>query len=92
MSSRPFHRLLIANFILSFPEKSCFFGYLFGFQGILSSVYLDGRPLQKWKMLPISLQNLNEAQRVNPIILNTTTNAFLRRSARKKLRNRKSKF
>ncbi|KAL0415095.1 UNVERIFIED_CONTAM: Beta-galactosidase 17 [Sesamum latifolium] len=44
--------------------------YIFDRKGILSSVYLDSRPLYKWKMLPIPLQNLNEATQINPIILN----------------------
>ncbi|KAL0341883.1 UNVERIFIED_CONTAM: Beta-galactosidase 17 [Sesamum calycinum] len=44
--------------------------YMFDRKGILSSVYLDSRPLYNWKMLPIPLQNLNEATQINPIILN----------------------
>ncbi|KAM0011904.1 putative beta-galactosidase [Helianthus debilis subsp. tardiflorus] len=39
--------------------------YLFDSKGILSAVYLDGKPLLKWKMLPIPLSNLNEAPKNN---------------------------
>lgn len=63
--------------------------YIFDRKGILSSVYLDGRPLYKWKMLPISLDNVIESQNVNPIILNATTTEFLRKSARKRLKDQK---
>ncbi|KVI05905.1 Beta-galactosidase 1-like protein [Cynara cardunculus var. scolymus] len=41
--------------------------YLFDSKGILSTVYLDGKPLLKWRMLPIPLNNLNEAQKINPV-------------------------
>ncbi|KAL8458565.1 hypothetical protein ACS0TY_036184 [Phlomoides rotata] len=44
--------------------------YIFDRKGILSSVYLDARPLYKWKMHPISLENVNEALKFNPISLN----------------------
>ncbi|PHU15007.1 hypothetical protein BC332_16212 [Capsicum chinense] len=36
--------------------------------GILSPVYLDGEPLQKWKMLPIPFHNLNEDRKINSVI------------------------
>lgn len=58
--------------------------YIFDRKGILSSVYLDGRPLYKWKMLPISFENVDEAQNINPDILNATAGEFLKRSSRKK--------
>ncbi|KAG8362986.1 hypothetical protein BUALT_BualtUnG0016800 [Buddleja alternifolia] len=61
--------------------------YLFDKKGILSSVYLDAKPLYKWKMLPIPLQNLNEAQKINPIILSGRTE-FLKASSGKKLKNK----
>lgn len=59
--------------------------YTFDRKGILSSVYLDGRPLYKWKMLPIPFHNLNE-QKVNPIALNAQKE-FLKDSAHRKLKN-----
>ncbi|PIN09321.1 Beta-galactosidase [Handroanthus impetiginosus] len=61
--------------------------YLFDRKGILSSVYLDSRPLHIWKMLPITLQNLNEPQKINPFILNATK-TLLRRSVRKKSKDK----
>ncbi|KAL0354541.1 UNVERIFIED_CONTAM: Beta-galactosidase 17 [Sesamum radiatum] len=57
--------------------------------GILSSVYLDSRPLYKWKMLPIPLQNLNEAIQINPIILNARK-GLPKRSAREKLKDKRN--
>ncbi|XP_057771590.1 beta-galactosidase 17 [Salvia miltiorrhiza] len=63
--------------------------YIFDRKGILSPVYLDGRQLHKWKMLPISLDNLNEALNINPIIHDATSAQFLKRSAREKLKGQK---
>ncbi|XP_011072527.1 beta-galactosidase 17 isoform X1 [Sesamum indicum] len=63
--------------------------YMFDRKGILSSVYLDSRPLYKWKMLPIPLQNLNEATQINPIILNAQK-GLPKRSAQKKLKDKKN--
>ena len=42
--------------------------FLLFLQGILSSVYLDGRSLHPWKMILIPLNNLNEVSKTNPII------------------------
>ncbi|XP_065866743.1 beta-galactosidase 17 isoform X2 [Euphorbia lathyris] len=42
--------------------------YLFDRKGILSSVYLDGKILHGWKMIPVPLHNLNEEPKINPII------------------------
>ncbi|KAL2516356.1 Beta-galactosidase 17 [Forsythia ovata] len=60
--------------------------YMFDRKGILSSVYLDGRPLYKWKMLPIPFHNLNEGQKVNSIILDARKE-FLKDSAHRKLKD-----
>ncbi|XP_071731937.1 beta-galactosidase 17 [Rutidosis leptorrhynchoides] len=60
--------------------------YLFDSKGILSAVYLDGKPLLNWKMLPIPLGNLNDSPKVNPVFNKSYTNlaAF---SARKSLKS-----
>lgn len=42
--------------------------YIFDRKGILSSVYLNGRILQHWKMTSIPLNNLNDIAKINPII------------------------
>ncbi|CAK7356865.1 unnamed protein product [Dovyalis caffra] len=42
--------------------------YIFDNKGILSSVYLDGRILHRWKMISIPFQNLNEVPKINPIL------------------------
>ncbi|CAN4098514.1 unnamed protein product [Withania somnifera] len=47
--------------------------YIFDKKGILSPVYLDGEPLQKWKMLPIRFHNLNEDQKINSVISDAYT-------------------
>ncbi|KAL7140310.1 hypothetical protein ABFS83_09G112700 [Erythranthe nasuta] len=66
--------------------------YMFDRKGILSSVYLDSTPLYEWKTLPLSLQNVNESPKINPIISNTIKTAFLKGSARKKLTGKKLNF
>ncbi|OAY36500.1 beta-galactosidase 17 isoform X2 [Manihot esculenta] len=43
--------------------------YMFDRKGILSSVYLDGRILDGWKMITIPLHTLNEVPRTNLITL-----------------------
>ncbi|KAM0041217.1 putative beta-galactosidase [Helianthus debilis subsp. tardiflorus] len=53
--------------------------YLFDSKGILSAVYLDGKPLLKWKMIPIPLSNLNE----NNLSFNNSVSKFIGISARK---------
>lgn len=72
---------------------NCIFDSLL-FQGILSSVYIDGRPLSKWRMLAVPLHNLNEDQKINSIVPNVHANILKApaRSARKKLKNKISKF
>lgn len=60
--------------------------YMFDRKGILSSVYLDGKPLLKWKMLPIHLSNLNEPQKTNPIF-EKPYSSFIRSSTRKSLKS-----
>ncbi|KAL2493243.1 Beta-galactosidase 17 [Abeliophyllum distichum] len=60
--------------------------FMFDRKGILSSVYLDGRPLYKWKMLPIPFHNLNEGQKVNSIILDARKE-FLKDTAHRKLKD-----
>ncbi|XP_048234475.1 beta-galactosidase 17 [Ricinus communis] len=42
--------------------------YMFDRKGILSSVYLDGRILNGWRMISLPLHNLNEVPKINPII------------------------
>ncbi|CAH2049146.1 unnamed protein product [Thlaspi arvense] len=37
-------------------------------EGILSSVYVDGKSLHGWKTFSVPFQNLNDKQKVNPII------------------------
>lgn len=60
--------------------------YLFDSKGILSAVYLDGKPLLKWKMLPIPLTNLNEAPKDNPVFNKLYSNT-VGVSARKSLKS-----
>ncbi|XP_049412240.1 beta-galactosidase 17 isoform X1 [Solanum stenotomum] len=62
--------------------------YIFGKKGILSPVYLDGKPLQKWKMLPIPFHNLNEDQKNNSVISDAYTD--LRKSVLIKLKNKQN--
>ncbi|XP_076953362.1 beta-galactosidase 17-like [Bidens hawaiensis] len=59
--------------------------YLSDSKGILSAVYLDGKPLLKWKMLPIPLNNLNDASK-NILSFNNVSN-FIGISARKTLKS-----
>ncbi|GFQ02276.1 beta-galactosidase 17 [Phtheirospermum japonicum] len=65
--------------------------YMFDRKGILSPVYLDEQPLYKWKMLPVSFQNLSDARKINPIVRNATRE-FLKGSARKQLKDKKLNF
>ncbi|KAK8551286.1 hypothetical protein V6N12_039934 [Hibiscus sabdariffa] len=60
--------------------------YIFDRKGILSSVYVDGRVLKRWKMISIPFHNLNEVPKFNPII--RTASEFHEVSARKKLENK----
>ncbi|CAK9179959.1 unnamed protein product [Ilex paraguariensis] len=60
--------------------------YMFDRKGILSSVYVDGKPLREWKMLSIPLHNQNEVQKIYPIILDTYSYS-IKVSARKKLKD-----
>ncbi|XP_075490019.1 beta-galactosidase 17 isoform X1 [Primulina tabacum] len=60
--------------------------YIFDKKGILSSVYVNSRPLYKWKMISIPLQNLNESKRINPITLNAEME-FLEKSDSNKLKD-----
>jgi beta-galactosidase len=57
--------------------------YMFDRKGILSSVYLDGRVLHRWKMLPFPLNNLNEVPKTNPIIQDAYSE-LKKKSARRK--------
>lgn len=59
--------------------------FSYSLQGILSSVYLDGRVLRGWKMYLLPLTNLNENPKVNPII-QATESGFITMSTRKKLK------
>ncbi|KAI5665452.1 hypothetical protein M9H77_15305 [Catharanthus roseus] len=60
--------------------------YLFDKKGVLSFVYLDGRPLYKWKMISIPLHNLNEGQKINSIIPHAHPN-YLNASSHRKLKD-----
>ncbi|KAL1814359.1 hypothetical protein ACET3Z_016933 [Daucus carota] len=42
--------------------------YMFDRKGILSSVYLDGEPIHKWKMLSVPFQKIPEVKKMNPIL------------------------
>ncbi|KAJ9568475.1 hypothetical protein OSB04_004441 [Centaurea solstitialis] len=59
---------------------------LFDSKGILSSVYLDGKPLLKWKMLPVPLSNLNEAQKMDSLF-DRAYSDFVGFSTRKSLKS-----
>ncbi|CAI9265529.1 unnamed protein product [Lactuca saligna] len=59
---------------------------LFDSKGILSPVYLDGKPLLKWKMLPIPLSNLNQPKKINPVF-DKPYSTFIRASTRKTLKS-----
>ncbi|XP_050232646.1 beta-galactosidase 17 isoform X2 [Mercurialis annua] len=63
--------------------------YMFDRKGILSSVYLDRRILNGWKMISVPLHNLNEMPKINPIIPDALSR-FLAASAHTKL-NKKHK-
>ncbi|KAK9022655.1 hypothetical protein V6N11_002902 [Hibiscus sabdariffa] len=60
--------------------------YIFDRKGILSSVYVDGRVLKRWKMISIPFHNLNEVPKFNPII--RIASEFHEVSARKKLEHK----
>lgn len=44
--------------------------YMFDRKGILSSVYLNGKPIHKWKMLSVPFQKIPKIQKINPIFQN----------------------
>ncbi|KDO65231.1 hypothetical protein CISIN_1g0067132mg, partial [Citrus sinensis] len=52
--------------------------------GILSSVYLGGKVLRGWKMIPVPFHNLNEVPKISPI-LEVAYSGLIKASARKKL-------
>ncbi|PWA63941.1 beta-galactosidase 17 [Artemisia annua] len=60
--------------------------YMFDSKGILSAVYLDGKPLLKWKMLPIPLGNLNESPKISPVFKKSYSD-LIRVSTRKSLKS-----
>ncbi|XP_030968113.1 beta-galactosidase 17-like [Quercus lobata] len=62
--------------------------YIFDRKGILSSVYLDGRILQGWKMLSFPFNNLNEVPKTNPVIAYSESTE---KSARRKAKENVSK-
>ncbi|CAL5327885.1 unnamed protein product [Camellia sinensis] len=61
--------------------------FIFDRKGILSSVYLDGKILKRWKMFSVPFQNLNEKQKVNPII-EIAYSEIITATAHKKLKDR----
>ncbi|KAK6125040.1 hypothetical protein DH2020_041218 [Rehmannia glutinosa] len=61
--------------------------YIFDRKGILSSVFLDAKPLYKWKVLSVSFQNVSDAKKINPVILNATTESH-KGSTRKMLKDK----
>lgn len=65
--------------------------YIFDSKGILSSVYLDGTILYKWKMYKIPLANLNDTPRTNPI-LEALHSGFIDVTARKRLKEKSSRI
>lgn len=71
------HRIESQLFMADFP----------GLQGILSSVYLDGKALHGWKMYSIPFHNLNEVPKINPII-QVASSGSVQQSARKKLEHK----
>ena len=54
-------------------------------QGILSSVYLDGEPIHKWKMLSVPFQKIPEVKKMNPILKDALPNN-IKISSHKKLK------
>ncbi|MBA0633795.1 hypothetical protein Godav_024441 [Gossypium davidsonii] len=60
--------------------------YIFDRKGILSSVYVDGSVLKRWKMISIPFHNLNEVPKFNPVI--QVTSKFHKVSAGKKLEHK----
>lgn len=58
--------------------------YMFDEKGILSSVYLGGKVLRGWKMIPVPFHNLNEVPKISPI-LEVAYSGLIKASARKKL-------
>lgn len=76
--------------LLNYPKKPItliYSGIFVFFQGILSSVYLDGKILDKWKMYKIPLVNLNESPKTNTI-LQASYSGLIDKSARKKLKEK----
>lgn len=65
--------------------------YMFDRKGILSSVYLDGKPLHKWKMLSVPFHKIDEVQKINPIFQDALFN-FIKISSRKKLKDHFDSF
>ncbi|XP_028123915.1 beta-galactosidase 17 isoform X2 [Camellia sinensis] len=61
--------------------------FIFDRKGILSSVYLDGKILKRWKIFSVPFQNLNEKQKVNPII-EIAYSEIITSTAHKKLKDR----
>ncbi|KAF3450599.1 hypothetical protein FNV43_RR06688 [Rhamnella rubrinervis] len=61
--------------------------YIFDGKGILSSVYLDGRILRKWKMYTMPFINLNEVPKFNPFS-QAAYSGFISISARKRLKEK----
>ncbi|PPR84394.1 hypothetical protein GOBAR_AA36319 [Gossypium barbadense] len=60
--------------------------YIFDRKGILSSVYVDGSVLKRWKMISIPFHNLNEVPKFNPVI--QVASKFHKVSAGKKLEHK----
>ncbi|KAL8122854.1 beta-galactosidase 17 [Apium graveolens] len=44
--------------------------YMFDRKGILSSVYLNGKPIHKWNMVSVPFQKIPEIQKINPVFQN----------------------
>ncbi|KAK1358465.1 hypothetical protein POM88_051721 [Heracleum sosnowskyi] len=46
------------------------FWFIVLLHGILSSVYLNGKPIHEWKMLSVPFQKIPEIQKINPTFQN----------------------
>ncbi|CAN1286585.1 Beta-galactosidase 17 [Linum perenne] len=62
--------------------------YMYDRKGILSSVYLDGKVLQGWRMISVPLHNLNDVPKAN---ISRVLRTSLLTAARKRAKHKSSK-